>query len=170
MSNPKRLEQSARTSGAGGQSAKLATQMPIGKLSHSKICFSRLNQRRITVAKKKYSERPARAGCPVEIAFQSLGLWTCKEVITFRGDSAGPAIRIYVFFICNIPFSRFINGKCFVGHCGRLSPSILKKPFYNTLCIVDCHLSDIIRIKYVQYHFEFDFKIKFFFLLQNDIL
>lgn len=74
------------------QSAKLVSLMPISKLSHSKICFSRLNQRRITVAaKKKYGESgPVRGrGCPAEIAFQSLGLWTCKEVITFQGDSGG---------------------------------------------------------------------------------
>lgn len=112
------------SSGDGIQSAKLVLVMPITKLSHSKICFSRLNQRRITAAKKKYGQSGpvrVRAGCLAEIAFQSLGLWTCKEVITFHEIAAGPAIRIYVFFICNIPFSRFINGKCFVGQCGLAS-------------------------------------------------
>ncbi|GBP03726.1 hypothetical protein EVAR_2455_1 [Eumeta japonica] len=99
--------------------------MPIAEVSHSKICFSRLNQRRITpAAKKKYivrrrargagrGAREAGAGCPAEIAFQSLGLWTCKEVITFRGDSggSGDTACVRVLFICDIPFSRFINAK-----------------------------------------------------------
>lgn len=113
----------------GIQSTKLAPLMPITKLSHSKICFSRLNQRRITVAaKKKYGESgPARGrGVLLKLLFNPSDFGLVKKLLPSKEIAAGPAIRIYVFFICNIPFSRFINGKCFVGQCGRLSPLILK--------------------------------------------
>lgn len=98
--------------------------MHISKLSHSKICFLRLNQRRITVAaKKKYGESgPAPLeGVLLKLLFNPSDFGLVKKLLPSEQIAAGPAIRIYVFFICNIPFSRFINGKCFVGQCG-LSP------------------------------------------------
>lgn len=63
-----------------------------------------------------------------------------KKLLPSEKIAAGPAIRIYVFFICNIPFSRFINGKCFVGQCGRLSRLILKKAGADTVWhfLLDC--------------------------------
>lgn len=106
------------------QSTKLVPLMPITKVSHSKICFSRLNQRRITVAaKKKYGESGrARAAVLLKLLFNPSDFGLVKKLLPSNEIAAGPPIRIYVFFICNIPFSRFINGKCFVGQCGRLSP------------------------------------------------
>lgn len=81
--------------------------MPITKLSHSKICFSRLNQRRITVAaKKKYGESgPARGrGVLLKLLFNPSDFGLVKKLLPSKEIAAGPAIRIYVFFICNIPF------------------------------------------------------------------
>lgn len=98
--------------------------MHITKLSHSKICFLRLNQRRITVAaKKKYGElAPAPLeGVLLKLLSNPSDFGLVKKLLPSEEIAAGPTIRIYVFFICNIPFSRFINGKCFVGQYG-LSP------------------------------------------------
>lgn len=72
-------------------------------------------------------------GVLLKLLFNPSDFGLVKKLLPSKEIAAGPAIRIYVFFICNIPFSRFINGKCFVGQCGELSPSILKKPL-STLC------------------------------------
>lgn len=72
-------------------------------------------------------------GVLLKLLFNPSDFGLVKKLLPSKEIAAGPAIRIYVFFICNIPFSRFINGKCFVGQCGQLSPSILKKAL-STLC------------------------------------
>lgn len=74
------------------------------------------------------SPAPARAGVLLKLLFNPSDFGLVKKLLPSKEIAAGPAIRIYVFFICNIPFSRFINGKCFVGQCGPLSPMILKSP------------------------------------------
>lgn len=66
-------------------------------------------------------------GVLLKLLFNPSDFGLVKKLLPSEEIAAGPAIRIYVFFICNIPFSRFINGKCFVGQCGQLSPPILKK-------------------------------------------
>lgn len=64
-------------------------------------------------------------GVLLKLLFNPSDFGLVKKLLPSKEIAAGPAIRIYVFFICNIPFSRFINGKCFVG---QLSRPILKKP------------------------------------------